>query len=182
MLTRVSCPAWATRSQMKRVRFSSVGGPSASILLRNLWSSDFCTSAKARSSRPRSVTMPVTGSAMPRMVTSERNEWPWISSLASPSVVPGRACAASNLNAFVSSHMSCPGVVGLSDAECLVCLQAEQPLRMAQAIIDDVCGIPRDVRSVHRLQREALEAKIGEILRAGPRLGVDQLELMALPD
>jgi len=32
--------------------------------------------------------MPVAGSGVPRTVTSARNEWAWISSLATPSVVP----------------------------------------------------------------------------------------------
>ncbi len=49
--------------------------------------------------------MPVPDRAMPRMVTSARKEWPWISSLASPSVVLGSACAASKLNDLVNSHI-----------------------------------------------------------------------------
>jgi hypothetical protein len=90
---------------MKREIFSSVGGPSASTLLSSLWSSIFCTSDIRRCSRPRSSTMPVAGSGVPRTVTSARNEWPCISSLAAPSVVPGSAWAASNRNDFVNSHI-----------------------------------------------------------------------------
>ena len=45
------------------------------------------------------------GSGVPRTVTSARNEWPWISSLAAPKVVPDSACAASKRNDFVNSHI-----------------------------------------------------------------------------
>src|SRR6201993_3255369 len=166
MLTRAIGPACWSRSHTKRERFSSVGGPSASTLLSSLWSSIFRTSAMLRLSRPRSSTIPVAGSGVPRTVISARNEWPWISSLASPNVVPGSACAASNRNDFVNSHIakSKPVCSQLSDAELLVCLQAEPPLRMAQAIIDGARGVLDHVRPVHRLQREALERQIGKAL------------------
>ncbi len=58
-------------------------------------------------------------------------------------------------------------------------LQAEPPLRMAQAIVDRARGVLDHVGSVHRLQREALEGEIGEILRRRIRLRIDQLEFMA---
>src|SRR6185312_15769260 len=138
-LTRVILPACCTRSKMNREMFSSVGIPSASTLLRSLWSSVLRTSSMLRSSRPRSTTMPVCGSGVPRTLTSARNEWPWISSLAAPKVVPLRECAASKRNDFVSSHILKIWFLSdakLSDAECLVCLQAESPLRMAQAVVD----------------------------------------------
>src|SRR5258705_2594229 len=133
-----------------------------------------------RSSRPRSSTMPVAGSGVPRTVTSARNEWPWISSLAAPSVVPGSACAASNRNDFVNSHIF--NNPDLSDAECLVRLQAKPPLRMAQAVIDRARGGLDHLRSVHRLQRETLEIGIGKGLGRGIRLRINQLEVMTLPD
>ena len=57
-------------------RFSKVGAPSASTLLSSLWSRVFCTSAMLWSSRPRSINIPVSGSGVPRIVTSARNEWP----------------------------------------------------------------------------------------------------------
>jgi len=50
--------------------------------------------------------MPVAGSGLPRIVTSARNEWPWICSANFPNVVPDSACAASNLNDLVNSHMA----------------------------------------------------------------------------
>src|ERR1700738_3198656 len=150
---------------MKRERFSSVGVPSASTLLSNLWSSIFRTSLMLRSSRPRSSTMPVAGSGVARTVTAARNDCPWISSLAAPSVVPGSAWAASNRNDFVNSHiLKNPD---LPDAECLVGLQAEPPLRMAQAIVDRARGVFDHVRSVHWLQRETFEGEIDESLRGG---------------
>src|SRR5258708_23334657 len=164
---------------MKRERFSSVGGPSASTLLSSLWSSIFCTSAMLRWSRPRSSTIPVAGSGVPRTVTSARNEWPWISSLAAPNVVPGNAWAASNRNDFVSSHI--PKIQPLSDTKGLVRLHAEPPLRMAHAIIDGALGVGGDVRPIHRLQREALEGEIGEGRRHGAGLWIDQFELVAPP-
>src|ERR1700704_3550147 len=148
---------------MKRDRFSSVGGPSASTLLSNLWSSILRTSVMLRSRRPRSSTMPVAGSGVPRTVTSARKEWPWISSLASPSVVPGSACAASNRNDFVNSHIGQSKfdlIPILPDTKLLVCLQAEPPLRVAQTIIDRAGGVLDDVRAVHRLQRKALEGQV----------------------
>ncbi|MGY4330472.1 hypothetical protein ACVWWG_004889 [Bradyrhizobium sp. LB7.2] len=49
--------------------------------------------------------MPVAGSSVPRTVTSARKEWPWISSLAAPNVVPDNECAASKRNDFVNSHI-----------------------------------------------------------------------------
>src|SRR5882672_6779006 len=129
-----------------------------------------------RSSRPRSSTMPVAGSGMPRTVTSARNEWPWISSLAAPSVVPGSACAASKRNDFVNSHIL--RIQFLSDTERFVGLQAEPPLRMAQTIVDRACGVLDHIRSVHRLQREALEGKIDKGLWRCIRLRINQLEFM----
>src|SRR3954462_7490417 len=161
---------------MKREIFSSVGAPSASILFRSLWSSIFCTSAMRRSSRPRSSTIPVAGSGVPRTVTSARKEWPWISSLASPKVVPASAWAASNRNDFVNSHIST--IQLLSDPEGLVRLQAEPPLRMMQAVVDRAHGVFDNVRSVHRLQREPFEIKTDKAFRRGVRLRIDQLEFM----
>src|SRR3954471_22267385 len=107
-----------------------------------------------RSSSPRSSTMPVTGSGVPRTLTSARNEWPWISSLAAPKVVPFSECAASKRNDFVSSHILKIWFLSdakLPDAECLVCLQAEPPLRMAQVVVDRACGVFDQFGSVHRL-------------------------------
>src|ERR1700688_466948 len=179
MLTRVIRPACWTRSQTKRARFSKVGAPSASILLSSLWSSIFCTSAMLRWSRPRSSTIPVAGSGVPRTVTSARNEWPWISSLAAPNVVPGNAWAASNRNDFVSSHI--PKIQPLSDTKVLVRLHAEPPLRMAHAIIDGALGVGCDVRPIHRLQREALEGELGEERRHGTGLWIDHFELAPPP-
>src|ERR1700721_1604549 len=178
MLTRAIGPARWSRSPTKRERFSSVGAPSASTLLSSLWSSVFCPSAMLRSSRPRSSTIPVTGSGVPRTVTSARKEWPWISSLAAPSAVPGSACAASNRNDFVSSHILNP----LSDTKGLVSLQAEPPLRMAQAIVDRARGVFDHVRSIHRLEREALEGEIDKGLRRRIFLRVNQLEFVPPPD
>src|SRR6185369_14764467 len=134
-----------------------------------------------RSRRPRSTSMPVRGSGVPRKVTSARNEWPWISSPASPSVVPGSEWAASKRKDLVNSHMiskSSP----LSDTERLVRLQAEPPLRMAQAVVDHACGIVGDLGPVHRLQREAREGEVREILRPRAGLRVDQFQLMPVPD
>src|SRR3981189_2930964 len=164
---------------MKRDRFSSVGGPSASTLLSNLWSSILRTSAMLRSSRPRSSTMPVAGSGMPRTVTSARNEWPWISSLAAPSVVPGSACAASKRNDFVNSHIL--RIQFLSDTERFVGLQAEPPLRMAQTIVNRARCVLDHIGSVHRLQREALKGKIDKGLGRCIRLRINQLEFMTSP-
>src|ERR1700685_2125876 len=170
---------------MKRERFSSVGGPSALTLLSSLWSSILRTSAMRCSRRPRSSTIPVAGSGRPRTVTSARKEWPWISSLAEPSVVPGSACAASNRNDFVNSHIGKSKfdlIPILSDTKRLVCLQAEPPLRVAQTIIDRAGGVLDDVRAVHRLQREALEGEVDKGFGRGIRLRVNQFEFMALPD
>src|SRR3982074_1844605 len=164
---------------MKRDRFSSVGGPSASTLLSILWSSIFCTSAMLRSRAPRSSTIPVAGSGVPRTVTSARNEWPWISSLAAPSVVPGNACAASKRNDFVNSHIS--RIQFLSDTERFVGLQAEPPLRMAQTIVNRARGVLDHIGSVHRLQREALKGKIDKGLGRCIRLRINQLEFMSSP-
>src|ERR1700704_6170389 len=133
-----------------------------------------------RSSRPRSSTIPVTGSGVPRTLTSARNEWPWISSLAAPNVVPGSAWAASNRNDFVNSHIQQFQL--LSDTKRLVRLQAEPPLRMAQAVVDRARGVLDHVRPVHRLQREALEGEVDKGLRRRIFLRIDQLELMTLPD
>src|SRR5664280_1017063 len=180
MLTRVIRPACWTRSQTKRDRFSSVGGPSASTLLSSLWSSIFCTSAMLRWSRPRSSTIPVAGSGVPRTVTSARNEWPWISWLASPSVVPDNAWAASNRNDFVSSHIQ--KMQPLSDTKGLVRLHAEPPLRVTDAVVDVALGVGGDVRPIHRLQREPLEGETGEGRRHGAGLRIDQFEFVALPD
>src|SRR5882724_3980929 len=132
-----------------------------------------------RSSRPRSSTMPVAGSGMPRTVTSARNEWPWISSLAAPSVVPGSACAASKRNDFVNSHIS--RIQFLSDTERFVGLQGEPPLRMAQTIVNRARGVLDHIGSVHRLQREALEGKIDKGLGRCIRLRINQLEFMTSP-
>src|SRR5258708_13613907 len=131
------------------------------------------------SSRPRSSTMPVAGSGMPRTVTSARNEWPWISSLAAPSVVPGNACAASKRNDFVNSHIS--RIQFLSDTERFVGLQAEPPLRMAQTIVDRARGVLDHIGSVHRLQRETLVGKVGKGLGRCIRLPINQLAFMSSP-
>src|ERR1700682_4892762 len=167
---------------MKREIFSSVGVPSASILFKSLWSSVFCTSAMLRSSRPRSSTMPVEGSGVPRTLTSARNEWPWISSLAAPMVVPGSECAASKRNDFVNSHIlklkSCL-VPMLSDAERLVRLHAEPPFGMAQAVVDCARGVLGHIRAIHRLQREPLEGKTEVVLRRGALLRIHQLQFVA---
>src|SRR5215510_1148310 len=162
---------------MKRERFSKVGCPNASIRLSSLWSSTLRTSATLRSSRPRSSTMPVFGSGVPRTLISARKEWPWISSLAAPSVVPASACAASKRNDLVNSHISLT-IQSLSDTECLVCLQAEPPLWMPQAIVDGTRGVLRHVRSVHRLQRETLEVEAAKFFRLRAGLRIDQLQLM----
>src|SRR3954464_6023823 len=166
--------------------FSSVGVPSASTLFRNLWSRVLRTSSMLRSSRPRSSTMPVTGSGVPRTLTSARNEWPWISSLAAPKVVPFSECAASKRNDFVSSHIL--KIWFLSDAECLsdaeglVCLQAEPPLRMAQAVVDRARGVFDQFGPVHRLQRKAFEIEPRQIFRRGPCLRIHQLQFVAAAD
>src|SRR5258707_7087392 len=166
---------------MKRDRFSSVGGPSATTLFRSLWSSVFCTSAMLRSSRPRSRSIPVRGSGVPRTLTSARNEWPWISSLAAPKVVPGSECAASKRNDFVNSHIlklkSCLMPM-LSDAERLVRLHAEAPPGMAQAVVDGARGVLGHVRAIHRLQREPLEGKTEVVLRRCALLRIDQLQFV----
>src|SRR6478736_4020386 len=162
---------------MKRDRFSSVGVSSASILFSSLWSSVLRTCSMLRSSRPRSSTMPVAGSGVPRTLTSARNEWPWISSLAAPKVVPFNECAASKRNDFVSSHIL--KIWFLSDAECLVCLQAEPPLRMAQAIVDRARGVFDHVGSVHRLQRKPFEIEPRKIFRRSAGLRIDQLQFVA---
>src|SRR3984893_13949147 len=166
---------------MKRERFSSVGGPRVATLFRSLWSSVFCTSAMLRSSRPRSSSIPVRGSGVPRTLTSARNEWPWISSLAAPKLVPGSECAASKRNDFVNSHIlkleSCLMPM-LSDAERLVRLHAEPPLRMAQAIVDCTGGVLDHVRAVHRLQRKPLKGKAEVILRRRACLRIDQLQFV----
>src|SRR5216684_579881 len=70
----------------------------------------------------------------------------------------------------------------LPDTECLVGLQAEPPLRMAQTIVDRARGVFDHVRSVHRLQRETFEGEIDESFRGGIGLRINQLEFMALPD
>src|SRR3954469_4668685 len=173
---------------MKREMFSSVGVPSASTLFRNLWSRVLRTSSMLRSSRPRSSTMPVTGSGVPRTVTSARNEWPWISSLSAPKVVPLRECAASKRNDLVSSHIlkiwflsdaELSDTEGLSDTKCLVCLQAEPPLRMAQAVVDCARGVFDQFGPVHRLQRKAFEIESRKIFRRGARLRIHQLQFVA---
>src|SRR3954464_9575429 len=69
----------------------------------------------------------------------------------------------------------------LPDTECLVRLDAEPPLGMPQGIVDRLRGVFGRVRSIHRLQREALEGEALERLGAGTRLRIDQLEFMA-PD
>src|SRR6185312_2250845 len=165
---------------MKRDRFSSVGSPIASILLRNLWSSVVWISAIRAVSRPRSITMPVFASGVPRTVTSARKEWPWISWPASPSVVIGSEWAASKLNDLVSSHIV--KHQSLSDPDYLVRLQAEPPLRMRQAVFGRARGVGDDIRPVHRLQREALEGQAFEVRWGRALLRIDQLQLMALPE
>src|SRR5215468_7136801 len=70
----------------------------------------------------------------------------------------------------------------LSDPDRLVRLQAEPPLRMAQAVIDGARGVLDHVRPVHRLQRETLEGKTLEILRACALLRIDQLQLVAFAE
>src|SRR5690348_11257956 len=70
---------------------------------------------------------------------------------------------------------------GSSDPDGLVCLQAEPPPRMVEAIADRACGILGDIRTVHRLQREALEGEIGEAFRLGANLRIDQLQFVATP-
>src|SRR5258708_8127447 len=134
-----------------------------------------------RSSRPRSRSIPVRGSGVPRTLTSARNEWPWISSLAAPKVVPGSECAASKRNDFVNSHILIlkPCLMPtLSDAERLVRLHAESPLGMAQAVVDRPRGVLGRVRTVHRLQREPLEGKAEVVLRRGALLRIDQLQFV----
>src|SRR5579871_1187752 len=69
----------------------------------------------------------------------------------------------------------------LSDADCLVCLKAEPPLRVAQAIIDRARGVGGHIRTVHRLKREALEGEAGEIFRRCTSLRVDKLQFMPAP-
>src|SRR6476619_1427159 len=173
---------------MKRDRVSSVGVSSASILFKSLWSSVLRTCSMLRSSRPRSSTMPVAGSGVPRTLTSARNEWPWISSLAAPKVVPFSECAASKRNDFVSSHIlkiwflsdaKLSDAKLLSDTECFVRLQAEPPLRMAQAIVDRPRGVFDHVGPVHRLQRKAFEIEPRKVFRRSSFLRIDQLQFVA---
>src|SRR5205823_14760758 len=66
----------------------------------------------------------------------------------------------------------------LSDTECLVCLQAEPPLRMLQAIIHRACGVFDHVRAVHRLQRKTLEVEAGKVLRRPICLRTEQFEFI----
>src|SRR5256885_13089227 len=127
---------------------------------------------------PRSTTIPVAGSGVPRTVTSARNEWPWISSLSAPKVVPGSECAASKRNDFVNSHILKTKI--LSDTEGLVGLQAEPPLRMLQAIIHRARGVGGHVGPVHGLQRKALEGEIFERLRRRVLLRIDQLPFVSV--
>ena len=99
-------------------------------------------------------------------------------------VVPGSACAASNRNDFVNSHIlkiwSCPIQFYLMPSVLCVC-RLSRHLRMAQAVVDRARGVLDHVRAVHRLQREALEGETGEILRRRAGLRIDQLQFVAAP-
>src|SRR5438105_14884943 len=70
----------------------------------------------------------------------------------------------------------------LPDAKCLMRLQAEPPLRMAQAILDRARRVLYHVRAVHWLQREPFEIEVGKGLRRRVGLRVDQLQLLAAAD
>src|SRR6185437_10405979 len=63
----------------------------------------------------------------------------------------------------------------------LVGLHAELPLRMGKAVGDDEPGILGDVRTIHRLQREAPEIETDERLGPNIDLRIDELQLVALP-
>src|SRR5204863_8891790 len=94
--------------------------------------------------------------------------------------VPLSPSAASNRNDFVNAHSLNTYV--LSDAKRLMRLQAEPPLRMAQAILDRARRVLDHVRAVHRLQREPFEIEAGKDFRRRVGLRVDQLQLMAAAD
>ncbi len=158
-------PACCSRSQMKRDRFSSVGAPSASILLSNLWSSVFCTSAmraleqaEVEHHAGRGI-----GRAAHGDLGAERMAVDFLAGLAERRAGQRmRRLEAERFRQF--PHRKSDAEV-LSDTECLVRLQAEPPLRMAQAIVDRARGVLDHVRAVHRLQRKALE---GEARKMSP--------------
>src|SRR5919204_1369959 len=65
-------------------------------------------------------------------------------------------------------------------AEQLVCLQAEPPLRMVEAVAQGKRGVLTHRRAIHGLQVEALEVKIFEEVRHGTLLWEDQLQFVAV--
>src|SRR5262245_19975899 len=62
----------------------------------------------------------------------------------------------------------------------LVSLRAELPLRMGKTVSNCPFRVLDNVRSVHRLQREALEIEADERLGPNIDLRIDELQLVAL--
>ncbi len=58
-------------------------------------------------------------------------------------------------------------------------LHAEAPARTAEAVFHRGGGVGLPVRAVHRLEVEALEVQVLELLGEGVRLRVDQLQFLA---
>src|SRR5579885_2406834 len=74
---------------------------------------------------------------------------------------------------------SIPSASALPDADQLVGLQAQLPLRMGEAEADRPGGVGGARRTVHRLQREAAEFEPGIVERVEPLLRRDDLQLVA---
>src|SRR5262249_55190605 len=69
-----------------------------------------------------------------------------------------------------------------ADSHSLVSLQTEPPLRMAKTVVDCERRVVGERGAIHRLQREALEAQSGEVLRPRVRLRIDKLQFIAGSD
>src|SRR5580698_5030569 len=67
----------------------------------------------------------------------------------------------------------------LRNSKQLVCLNAQPPARMIEAICERKGGVRLTVGTIHGLQEEMAELQLLELLRLGACLRIDQLQLVA---
>src|SRR5579871_1233367 len=122
----------------------------------------------------KSITQPVAGSRGPRTCSSMRNECPCRRAHLWPGGTCGRRWAASMVNSLKISI----GVSLSGNAEQLMRLQAESPLRMLQAIAQSEFGVFLATWAIHWLQEEVPEVQMLEALRLCSLLREDELQFL----
>src|SRR5690242_13027657 len=105
------------------------------------------------------MTHPVSRPIGPETRSSTLNECPWSRPHLWPGGTAGRRCAASKVNSLKISTCD-----SSADPKQLVGLEADPPWRVGEAVLDDALSVVSDGWTIHRLEKEVLETKPGELL------------------